>query len=76
MATTLPQFNAAPNTPLVSPDYMQRLETLAQNHGWSLDEAMKRALDITEVVLDAKDDPQSKVYVYRSGRRYALEVEE
>lgn len=76
MATTLPEINGAASLPVVSSDYIERLEDLAQKHGWSLDEAMQRALDITEIVLDAKDeDPQSKVYVYRGGKRYALEIQ-
>ena len=75
MATTLPQISGTPTGAPVSPDAIGRFEELAQKHGWSLDEAIERALDITEIILDAKDeDPSSKVYVYRDGKRYSLEL--
>ena len=75
MATTLPEINATSAVPPVSPDVIGRFEEFAQKHGWSLDEAVERALDITEIILDAKDeDPSSKVYVYRDGKRYSLEL--
>jgi len=75
MATTLPEITATASSLPVSPDSIERFGELAEKHGWSLDEAMRRALDITNIVLDAKDeDPDSKVYVYRSGKRYSLEL--
>jgi hypothetical protein len=53
------------------------LEDLARKHGWTVDEAMSRALSLTEIVLDAKDeDPASKFYLYRDGKRYAVQIEE
>ena len=74
MATTLPGINASA-VPPVSSEALGRFKELAQKHGWSLDEAVERALDITEIILDAKDeDPSSKVYVYRDGKRYSLEL--
>lgn len=76
MATTLPEITGTSTIPPVSPDAIERFEELAQKHGWSLNEAMRRALDITEIVLDAKDqDPNAKVYVYRDGKRYSLELQ-
>ena len=74
MATTLPDISGNVLPP-VSTDSIERFEELAQKHGWSLNEAIERALDITEIILDAKDeDPKSKVYVYREGKRYSLEL--
>ena len=71
MATAV---NTSPGAAL-SPDYMQRVEELAQKHGWTVDETIDRALDLTEIVLNAKDhDPDSKVYLYRDGKRYAVEI--
>ena len=76
MATSFPGINGTQASLGTSADYIERFEDIAQKHGWSLDETMRRALDITEIVLDAKDeDPQSKVYVYRGGRRYSLEIQ-
>ena len=74
MATMVPGMNAT-TAPAFSAKDMDRLEKLAQKHGWSVDETTRRALDITQIVLDAEDDPESKVYVYRAGRRYALELQ-
>ena len=77
MATTLPDINTNDTASPVSLESTERLEEMARKHGWSLDDTMRRALDITAIVLDAKnEDPQSKVYVYRGGKRYALEVQD
>ena len=74
MATAVPDVNTSPGAALSS-DYMQRVEQLAQKHGWTVDETIDRALDLTEIVLDAKDhDPDSKVYLYRDGKRYAVAI--
>ena len=75
MATSLPQIDQTTPASSLSEDALGRLEEIAQKHGWSLEGAMRRALDITELVLDARDaDPNSKVYVYRDGKRYSLEL--
>ena len=77
MATTLPDVHTSSTFPTVSADYIERLEDLARKHGWTVDEAMSRALSLTEIVLDAKDeDPASKFYLYRDGKRYAVQIEE
>lgn len=77
MATTTPDIQASSSAPLVSADYMERLEDLARKHGWTVDEAMSRALSLTEIVLNAQDeDPASKFYLYRDGKRYAVQIEE
>jgi hypothetical protein len=77
MATTLPEVHTSSTIPTVSADYIERLEDLARKHGWTVDEAMSRALSLTEIVLDAKDeDPASKFYLYRDGKRYAVQIEE
>ena len=77
MATTLPELHATFGASVVPVDTMERLEELARKHGWTVDEAMSRALSLTEIVLDAQDeDPASKVYIYRSGKRYAVQIEE
>ena len=71
MATTTADIHNSPSAPLVSSNSMERLEELAEKHGWTLDGALKRALDLTEVVMES---PDSKVYVYRDGKRYSLQV--
>jgi hypothetical protein len=75
MATTLPEVHAASSVPTVSGSSIERLEELAHKHGWTLDEAMSRALDLTEIVLEAKDkDPDSKVYLFQGGKRFAVQI--
>jgi hypothetical protein len=77
MATTNPELHASASSPMVSSDYRERLEDLAKKHGWTVDEAMSRALDLTEIVLNAKDeDPASKVYLFQGGKRYAVQIED
>ncbi len=76
MATTLPEVHAPALAP-VSPNSIERLEDLAQKHGWTVDQAMNRALDLTEIVLEAKDkDPYSKIYLFQGGKRYAVQIKE
>ena len=73
MATTLPEVQS-PNAASVSPYYMEQLEDLAQKHGWTMDQTIRMALKITDIVLESSDEPDSKVYVYRGGKRYSLEI--
>ena len=68
MATTLPEVHGSQ---VVSGNSMERLEELAQRHGWTLDGALKRALDLTETVMEA---PDSKVYLYKEGKRYSIQI--
>ncbi len=76
MATTVPDIHASALAP-VSSGYIERLEELAHKHGWTIDQAMSRALDLAEIVLEAKDkDPASKVYLYQGGKRYAVQIKE
>ncbi len=75
MATALPDLQSSPQTSQILPERLERLQELAEEHGWTLDQAMRRALDITELVLEAKDDPKSNVYVYKDGKRYSIEIE-
>ncbi len=77
MATSLSDIPPALSGAPVSTDYMARLTELAEKYGWTLDETMGRALDLAEVVLEAKDeDPGSKLYLYRGGKRYAVQIED
>jgi hypothetical protein len=62
------------NAPVLSPDYTEKLEDFARRHGWTMNQALRTALKITNIVLESKDEPGSKVYVYRGGKRYALEI--
>ena len=68
MATTIAEVHGSP---VVSSHSMERLEEFAQRHGWTLDGALKRALDLTETVMDA---PDSKVYLYKAGKRYSVQI--
>ena len=68
MATTIAEVHGSP---VVSSNSMERLEELAQRHGWTLDGALKRALDLIETVMEA---PDSKVYVYKNGKRYSVQI--
>ena len=75
MATTLPEVHSSSIASTVSPGYMERLEELAHKHGWTLDEALSRAVSLTEVVLGAKEkDPNSKLSRFQRGKRFAIEL--
>jgi hypothetical protein len=75
MATVSPELHNPAEISQISPSRFDQLQELAEEHGWTLDQALRRALDITEIVLDAKEDPKSNVYVYKDGRRYSIEIE-
>ncbi len=59
---------------ILPPRLMARLESMAAKRGWTPGEALVRALNVAEIVFDAKDDPTTEVYIHRQGKRYSLEI--
>lgn len=75
MATAVPEIQNTPGAPAISGEALEKLEAIAKRYGWSLDEALNRSLGITEIVLDAKQDPSAQIFLYRDGHRYRLDLE-
>ena len=58
----------------VSAQRWARLEAFAAKHGLSLDAALRRAIDIADVILDAKAMPGTEIYAFRNEKRYRLDI--
>ena len=75
MATAAPDVHLM-NGSAPSPDSTEQLEAFAHRHGWTVDQAVRTALKIADIVLESNEEPGSKTYVYRGGKRYALEIKQ
>ncbi len=74
MSTPAPEIPADVHADALSPRRWAQLEAFANKHSLSLDAALRRAVDLSDTILDALDEPDSHVYVYRQGKRYSLKL--
>jgi hypothetical protein len=70
MSDTATDTHRGQDTAQISEEYLAQLKELADSQGWSLDGTLRRAL-ATKAGLRGQD---SKVYVYRGGKRYSLSL--
>ena len=71
MSDTATDTHRGQDTAQISEEYLAQLKELADSQGWSLDGTLRRALAVTKAGLRGQD---SKVYVYRGGKRYSLSL--
>lgn len=53
---------------------MECLTEFAKQYGWNSNEALRRILDIAELILHVYNDPSAKLYAYQGRDRYALKL--
>lgn len=58
----------------VSAQRWARIETFAAKHGLSVDDALRHAIDIADLILDVKAAPGTEIYAYRNDTRYRLTI--
>ena len=75
MSTSAPETLADVHADALSTQRWAALEAFASKRGLSLDTALRRALDLSGLILDALDEPDTHIYLYRKSRRYSLIVD-
>lgn len=75
MSESMPQMAQDQTLDQLTSESMKRLTDFAQQHGWSLNEALRRTLDIADLILHVYNDPSAKLYAYQGRDRYALKLD-
>ena len=71
----MPQAEQNQTLDQLTPESIERLTDFATQHGWSSNEALRRTLDIAELILRVYNDPSAKLYMYKGRDRYAFKVD-
>jgi len=65
---------ALPPIDAVTVQCRAHIEAFATKHKLSVDDALRYALDIANIILDVKATPGTEIYAYRCRNRYKLRL--